>query len=90
MADAWRFVLTKEAESNLDRLDAQARRRIIGKLWWLIENFDTITPFPLDDPWKGFFKLRVGDWRIMYEVEHARKTVTVHYIDMRDKIYKRR
>lgn len=85
----WRFIITPEAESDIRRLDAPVRRRVLEKLKWFVENFNDVTPFPLDNPWKGFFKLRVGDWRIIYEVETSKNLVTVHLIDRRDKVYKR-
>ena len=57
---------------------------------WFTTNFQNITPLPLGGRWKGFFKLRVEDWRIIYEVSHDSRLVIVHAIDTRDKIYKRR
>ena len=86
----WRFIVTREAEMDLDGLDNQVRVRIVEKLKWFRENFDRVIPFPLGEPWKGFFKLRVGDWRIIYEVESFERMVTIHHIDRRDKIYRKR
>lgn len=86
----WRFSITREAESGLERLDAKVRHRMVEKLTWFVEHFDSMTPFPLDEPWKGFFKLRVGDWRVIYEIENLKKLITVHAIDRRDEVYKRR
>jgi len=54
------------------------------------KNFDQITPLPLGDKWRGFFKLRIGDWRVVYEIEISKRLITIHYIDHRDKIYKRK
>lgn len=85
----WHFVITKNAESDLARLDRKSRLRIVEKLKWFTEHFEEVTPFPLDDPWKGFFKLRIGDWRVIYEVEETACRIVVHLIDRRDKIYKR-
>lgn len=86
----WHFVITKNAESDFGRLDSRTRQRVVEKLKWFVEHFAEVTPFPLDNPWKGFFKLRVGDWRIVYEVEETACRIIVHLIDRRDKIYKRR
>lgn len=86
----WRFIITREAEVDLDRLDYQVRNRLVEKLKWFQENFDQVTPFPLGEPWKGFFKFRVGDWRTIYEVETFDKIVTIHCIGRRDKIYEKR
>lgn len=86
----WSFVFAKEAEKDLEHLDSVTRNRVLEKINWLKENFDLITPLPLGGQWRGFFKLRVGDWRIVYEIKISDKLVIVHYIDRRDKIYKRR
>lgn len=86
----WRFIITREAETALDRLDSKIRTRIVDKLKWFRESFDQVTPFPLGEPWKGFFKLRAGDWRIIYEVDNTEHIVTIHHIGRRDKIYKKR
>lgn len=85
----WEVVVTKEAERDLARLGQEIRKRVLQKIKWLEENFDLVTPLPLGGKWRGFFKLRVGDWRIIYEMEIANKQIVIHYIDLRDKIYKR-
>lgn len=85
----WRFEITEQAQLDLDKLDTQIKNRVLTKLSWLVNNFEYITPIPLGEPLKGFFKLRVGDWRIAYEVEDAQKLVTVHAIDRRDRVYKK-
>ena len=79
-----------KAEDDLAKLERPLRRRIIERLEWLAENFEEITPLPLGREWKGFFKLRAGDWRIIYQVEHTERQILVHRIDRRDKIYRRR
>ncbi|QQG45166.1 MAG: type II toxin-antitoxin system RelE/ParE family toxin [Candidatus Sungiibacteriota bacterium] len=86
----WHFEITDIAETDLKRLDPQIQRRIKEKLYLFIENFDSVAPLPLHDPWRGFFKLRVGDWRIVYEVEPDKKLITIHVIDNRDSVYRRR
>jgi mRNA interferase RelE/StbE len=71
-------------------LDRPIRRRVEEKLAWFVEHFDEVTASPLGFGFKGFFKLRVGDWRIVYEVKEETQTVVVHDIDHRSKVYKRR
>ena len=63
---AWHFRITPEGEKDLDHLDKSIRKRVIEKLKWLTQSFDDVTPFPLGGQWRGFFKLRVNDWRIIY------------------------
>ncbi len=86
----WRFRITPEGEEDLDDLDKNFQKRVIEKLMWLAENFDKVTPLPLGGQWRGFFNSRVGDWRIIYEVDNENKEIIVHIIDRREKIYKRK
>ncbi|MEK7192449.1 MAG: type II toxin-antitoxin system RelE/ParE family toxin [Patescibacteria group bacterium] len=86
----WRVELSDLAEDDLAALDKLTRHRVIDALDWLSENFENITPIPLGGIWKGFFKLRVGDWRVIYELKHEWRVLVIHYIDHRNKIYKRR
>ncbi|MCK4233696.1 type II toxin-antitoxin system RelE/ParE family toxin, partial [candidate division WOR-3 bacterium] len=37
---------------------------------------------------KGMYKLRVGDWRIIYTVNQKTKVITIHMIGHRKEIYK--
>jgi mRNA interferase RelE/StbE len=85
----WKVEVTDEAESDLDRLDRPIRERIIDKLDWLEEHFEEITPSPLTGAWRGFFKERVGDWRIAYDFDFSACLITVYAVDRRDRIYKR-
>ena len=87
---SWQAIVTREAEEDLDRLDRLVRSRILEKLNWLRENFDDLLPLPLGGRWRGFFKLRVGDWRIIYEIESNKKLVIIHHVGPRDKIYRQK
>ena len=42
----------------------------------------------LTGEFKGMFKLRVGDWRIIYTVNQNTKIITVHMVGHRSEIYK--
>ena len=86
----WRVEFSENAEDDLAALDRPIRRRVIDGLEWLSNNFDNIVPIPLGGRWKEFFKFRVGDWRVVYEINSVEQTLIVHYIDHRSKIYKRR
>jgi len=87
-ASGWRVEITKDAEQDLERIGEPAKIRILEKIRWFKDNFDQVRHEPLGGKWGGFFKLRVGDWRIVYEIEHIFRLVTIHRIDRRDKIYK--
>jgi len=86
----WQLAFTPEAHSDLDKLSKNIQRRVIAKLDWLTENFDNLEPLPLSSDWKGFFKLRVGEWRVIYKIDWVKELIIVWIIDKRDQIYKKR
>jgi len=86
----WLLKFTLDAEADLVKLDREIRRRIIDKLDWFLENFDVISPSVLGSEFREFYKLRVGDWRVIYKVDWQSRLITICYIDRRDKIYKKR
>jgi len=88
--DNWKFSITDQGKTDLKSLDAKVRQRVLEKFQWFTENFKNLAPIPLGGSWSGFFKLRVGDWRIVYEVNYLECIITVHAIENRNKIYKRR
>ncbi len=79
---------TPGAESDLSRLDAPIAQRVLKRLRWLAENFEMIRPEPLRGQWKGVFKLRVGDYRVLYTFDRAKHKIIVHFIRHRREVYK--
>ncbi len=79
---------TPQALEDLSRLDAAIARRIAEKIQWLAEHFDQIQAETLTGPFAGLFKLRVGDWRVLYTTDPPQRTITVHVIAHRSKVYK--
>ena len=88
--NGWQFDITDSGKADLAKLDATNRNRVLKKLKWFTENFQNVTPFPLGNIWKGCFKLRAGEWRIVYEVDHERRYISVHAIDNRDSVYQQK
>ena len=60
---------TTEALANQEKLTEAVQKRIYTKMYWLAENFAQITPIPLSANLAGFFKLRVGDYRVIYSFD---------------------
>jgi mRNA interferase RelE/StbE len=79
-----------EAIDDLRRLDKAIAQRILRRLKWLSENFDSLTPEVLTAQWKGLFKLRVGSYRVVYTANREEDVITVHLIGHRRDIYKRK
>ena len=79
--------LTAEALVNQERLTQAVQERRGNKINWLAENFEQITPMALSVNLAGFFKLRVGDYRVIYSFDEDLKVITIHQIGHRREIY---
>ena len=89
---AWRIELSASAAKQLRKLDPQVARRI------LIYLRDRIAP--LDDPRSlgealrgkelgDFWKYRVGDWRIIADIEDSVMLIIVIRLGNRQEVYRR-
>ena len=81
-------VFTPNAEADLGRLGTKDAERVLKKLRWLAENFDAISPEALTGRWQGVFKLRVGDYRVLYTYDRAKPEIVVHFVRHRREVYK--
>lgn len=79
---------TPTAIADLDRLDKPVAQRILNKIQWLAKNFDSLAPEPLTGRWAGVFKLRVGDYRVLYTSDRNKNSITVHFVRHRREVYK--
>jgi len=86
----WSVEFTEEADKDFSDLDNSIQKRIMEKLDWLENNFAGILPSVLTADFRDYFKLRVGDWRVFYQVDWLRNIITIKYIDHRSKAYKKR
>jgi mRNA interferase RelE/StbE len=84
----FRVEFLPEALEDLKRLDRTVVRRVFKKLRWLSENFDSLQPEGLSGPLAGLLKLRIGDYRVLYEAHREEKLLTVHMVGHRRDIYK--
>jgi len=80
--------LTPQAEKDLSDLDKSVAQNIVNKIDWLSQNAESIIPFPLKGKFKGKYKLRAGDWRIVYSFEHASRIIAIYAIKHRSEVYK--
>ena len=80
--------LLDAAVEDLARLDKPVARRIVKRLSWFIENFDLIQPAPLTGNLAGLYKLRVGDYRVIYEILYDEHLILVHFLGHRREVYR--
>jgi len=76
---------TSKAIDDLNKLDSLIVQRILRKVTWFADNLEKITPEPLTGDLKGMFKLRIGDWRVVYHMEGT--STVIHFVGHRKEIY---
>jgi mRNA interferase RelE/StbE len=83
----YRVEYLPRAVEDLEQLDRTVSHHIFRRLRWLADHFNSISPEPLKGDFGGLFKFRVGDYRIIYEVDRTLKVITVHLVGHRRDIY---
>ncbi len=81
--------LETRAIRDLSRLDPQVSRRIRNRLDELTGQADTVSHRALTGPLEGRFRLRVGDYRAIYELDRGRRVITVLRVEHRGEVYRR-
>jgi mRNA interferase RelE/StbE len=82
----WRIVLARSAEKDLARLSSETRLHLGRALRALEDN-----PFPpAAKPLKGReqLRLRVGDYRVLYVLDHGAHLLTIVAIGHRRDVYR--
>jgi mRNA interferase RelE/StbE len=86
----WRLRVLDGAARQLAALDRLVSRRIVSRLSWLESNVDKIRAVPLKGDLSNFYKFRVGDYRVIYQLVHDESTIIVHEVGHRSDIYRKR
>ena len=76
-----------EALADLDRMDSTDRKRIFRKINWLALNFEQAVPQGLSANLAGFYKLRVGDYRVIYTVNQPEQLISIVRAGHRREVY---
>jgi mRNA interferase RelE/StbE len=86
---AYRVVIQESASKALRKLDEQIRRRVAVAV-------DALADDPRPPGIKavagehGSYRIRVGDWRVLYEVDDDLRQVLIAKIGHRSTVYDRR
>lgn len=84
----YRLRILDAAVQDLKALDRQVASRIVKRIHWLAENFNSLKPQALTGSLADLYKLRVGDYRVIYEVIRSESLIVVHAIGHRREIYR--
>jgi mRNA interferase RelE/StbE len=76
--------LHPKAAKELKKIEAGIRERIIGRARELYRNPVGIGRHRSQS---DFWSLRVGDYRVIYQIDHDKKQVVILFVGHRSKVY---
>ena len=87
----WRLEFSENADRQLSKMDKFARRVIIT---WLLKNIDgcdnpRALGKGLSADYSGAWRYRVGDYRVLCDIQDAKLVVLAFSVDHRRKVYRR-
>jgi mRNA interferase RelE/StbE len=89
VSDTWRTVFRPEARDELRAIPRDLALRILAKLTELESDpYGFGTTALVGDPTRR--RLRVGDYRIVYTLDHGELTIWIIQVDHRSTVYRRR
>lgn len=85
---AWSVRLSNEFERSLRKLDKQAARRILVRLYGLVDLDDPRTRCKaLSGPLAGLWRLRVGDHRVLLDIQRGDVVIVALDVGHRSSVY---
>ncbi len=88
MMAVYRTRILDSAPREIERLDKPIGRRIAERINWLAKNLDNLEPEMLRGELSGLYKLRVGAYRILYEILSEDPVIVIHKIGHRRDVYR--
>lgn len=85
---AYQIQISKKAQKDLKKIDKKAQQKIIDAILKLKTQRKSQQMKPLIGSRIAQFRLRVGDYRILYDVYNQDKTVLILRIGHRREIYR--
>lgn len=87
MSEPFSLVFTDQASRSLARMERSVAVRIVSKLEWLAENAGLMRHTPLTGQWSGYYRLRVGDYRVIYGLDTENQLIVVEVVGHRREVY---
>jgi mRNA interferase RelE/StbE len=86
--DSFKIDLRGSSEDDLKKIDRQYIPKIIEEIGCLAENPFPVQSKKLKDS-ESSYRLRVGDYRVIYQVDRENRTIVIYHIRHRKDAYKR-
>jgi mRNA interferase RelE/StbE len=76
-----------DVAEDLKRLDTSIRSRILSKIQWLLEHVEEMRHRPLTAQWEGTYRMRVGDYRVIYGIDQDHRRIIIYAVGHRREVY---
>jgi mRNA interferase RelE/StbE len=86
LSDRWVVILTPSARRDVGRLDRPVKRRVEEALDRLAADPAAVELRKLQG--RPESRLRVGDWRVLLELDHQERAIVVHHVLPRGRAYR--
>lgn len=84
---SYRIEFDPQAIEDLKGISTKVQPQILKEVNWLGLNFEQVQPKGLAENLAGFYKLRVGDYRVSYEIDEELEVVAIARVGHRRDIY---
>lgn len=81
--------ILSSATRELERLDVTVGRRLVHRIQQMAADAAQHRHEALSGDLSGFYKLRIGDYRVIYELLHSEHCVLIHAIQHRRNVYRK-
>ena len=78
--------ISRHARDTLKHLDKPTASRIVKKLVWLAENATSVAHGALTGQWSGYYRIRIGNYRVLYLIDQEARVIDVAFIGHRKDI----
>jgi mRNA interferase RelE/StbE len=86
----YKVIVHKRAARYLKRLPEFQRQRIKQSFRELEEGIsDKADVKPMVGEWKGYYRMRIGDARVIFWIDHKLKTIYIDHVGSRGDVYKK-
>lgn len=80
----YKIIIEKAAEKFIKKQDKKAQERLLKAIYKLPDGTDIKKMRGYD-----LYRLRVGDYRVLYDIDDMVKIITIENVDNRGDVYKR-
>lgn len=87
MPEPYALEYSEKAVKIIKKLDKAIAVPILEKLQRLASNADEVKHLALTGNLSGLYKLRVGDYRVLYSLNREERIITVENVGHRKEIY---